>query len=183
MCTYLRSDGTAAGAMADLMCLVANMVNAGWELEHTALEQPEQRRLCLVGVCQRCGGRLCLGLRITDGLDRNDLLAEIYRHMRQISHNFGLSRSSREMFVELFHEEDQPFVREWLKRPENRDVAQMYRGKKDIDAAAAPERGGLCDGKHDQDARYFDAVPSTGTILRRNEHGKHTGTNLLWLPL
>lgn len=42
-----------------LLHVSANMEKEEWELDYTDINQPEKRRLCLVGVCRACGGRLC----------------------------------------------------------------------------------------------------------------------------
>ena len=39
--------------------VAANMTNIRWELDYTDINRSEKRRLCLVGVCRLCGGRLC----------------------------------------------------------------------------------------------------------------------------
>ena len=41
-----------------LQHLIVNMTNETWELDYKNLNRFENRRLCLVGVCRKCGGRL-----------------------------------------------------------------------------------------------------------------------------
>ena len=45
-----------------------NMTDVEWELDYTDLSRPEKRRLCLVGKCRICGGRLCQELDASDEL-------------------------------------------------------------------------------------------------------------------
>ena len=118
----------------DVLALVehvaVNMTDIRWELEYTDIDQPEKRRLCRVGTCRVCGGRLCHDMDASDQLAGDDFLAAIYRHLYQL-HNAGGNHMAnaefRRRFVEMFHEQDRPFIREWLERPENGHVCRMYR--------------------------------------------------------
>ncbi len=107
-----------------------NMKDVEWELDYTDLSRPEKRRLCLVGKCRVCGGRLCQELDASDELAGDDLLAAIYRHLYQV-HNAGgryMPRQEfRDRFIRMFHEADRAFLCEWLDRPENQHVSRMYR--------------------------------------------------------
>lgn len=118
----------------DMLALVehiaVNMTDIHWELEYTDIDRPEKRRLCRVGVCRVCGGRLCHEMDVSDELAGDDFLAAIYRHLYQLHSaggNYMTSAEFRRRFVEMFHEQDRPFLREWLARPENSHVAKMYR--------------------------------------------------------
>ena len=118
----------------DIMARVAhvgeNMRTTDWELDYTTLHRPEIRRLCVVGVCQQCGGRICVSLSPDDSAYGDDLLAMMYRHLWQYHHATSQHMSTalfREMFATMFHEQDQAFIREWLERPENQSVQRMYR--------------------------------------------------------
>lgn len=113
--------------------------DAVWELDYATLDDPGEYRLCVVGACQRCGGRLCMSVEKTGGLSGNDLLASMYRHLYQLNGKFGprLAYSDfRERFVRLFHEQDRSFIQAWLERPENRSAHTMYRRRAE---AATPE--------------------------------------------
>lgn len=118
----------------DILALVehvaVNMTDIHWELEYTDINKAEERRLCRVGSCSVCGGRLCHEMDASDQLAGDDFLAAIYRHLYQL-HNAGGNHMAnaefRRRFVELFHEQDRPFIHEWLKRPENSHVSRMYR--------------------------------------------------------
>lgn len=132
-CSCLSGGMAAEDQIKDVIYLYENIVNMAWELEYSSLHDLGGCRLCLLGTCRRCGGRLCFELHVTEGLDCDDFLAESYRHIYQCSYGTGLRplwREFREMFVRLFHQEDQPFIRAWLARPENQNIPQMYRRKK-----------------------------------------------------
>lgn len=116
--------------IALLLHVSTNMEKAEWELDYTDINRPEKRRLCLVGVCRVCGGRLCHELDASDDLAGDDFLAAIYRHLYQFHNANGRymsSREFREKFTLMFHEQDRTFIREWLARPENRNIHSMYR--------------------------------------------------------
>lgn len=109
-----------------------NFEFAGFELEYTSLEAAEERRLCKVGRCRTCGKRLCFDKELPTQDTVDGLLAKIYRWMYQLWKGPGEKlpeglANFREMFLNLFHEDDQELVREWLSRPENQNVHQMYR--------------------------------------------------------
>lgn len=113
--------------------VVGNLCEPEWDLEYTTLSKPESRRLCVVGVCQSCGGRLCHGIRVEDDLAGPDLLAALYRHLYQYHNSSGHSMKHtefRERFARMFHEQDRPAVRFWLEQPENQSVHTMYRRSK-----------------------------------------------------
>ena len=107
-----------------------NMTDVEWELDYTDLSRPEKRRLCLVGKCRICGGRLCQELDASDELAGDDFLAAIYRHLYQV-HNAGgrymPSWEFRARFIHMFLAPDQSFIRGWLDRPENQHIFRMYR--------------------------------------------------------
>ena len=117
--------------MMELVLHVANnLTEPEWELEYTTLSQAETRRLCVAGVCRRCGGRLCHGIRVEDDLTDSDLLAALYRHLYQYHNSSGHhveNAAFRQRFQEMFHEADRPAVGVWLKQPANQSVHTMYR--------------------------------------------------------
>ena len=129
MCSCLICGTSANEIIADLKHFHENILEAKWELEYTNLDNPENRRLCLVGTCRCCGNRLCTVIHITENLPKDDFLAEICRHVFLFSRNVGLSFSLQDfekMFVALFHEEDQSYIWEWLEHKGNRYAAWMY---------------------------------------------------------
>lgn len=117
-----------------------NMTDVQWELDYTDLFQAEPRRLCRVGVCRDCGGRLCHEVDASNNMAGDDFLSAIYRHLYQLDTPDGTqmtNRDFREKFVQMFHEQDRPFLREWLARPENSHASGMYR--RSVKASAPPE--------------------------------------------
>ena len=120
----------------DLALQVNHLMNncefTGIELEYTTLNPEENRRLCKVGRCRVCGKRLCTGTRLPAQGTTDGLLVEIYRWIYQMWKMPGEklpdgAADFRDMFLALFHKEDQELVREWLTRPENQTIHQMYR--------------------------------------------------------
>lgn len=102
-----------------------NMEDVRWELDYTDLSQPEMRRLCLVGTCRLCGGRLCQELSASDELVGDDFLKDIYRCLDQVSNTGDCHiprQAFQERFIRMFHERDRDMVRAWLVRLED----QMY---------------------------------------------------------
>lgn len=102
-----------------------NMTDVEWELDYTDLSRPEKRRLCLVGTCRICGGRLCHELDASDELAGDDFLAAISRDLHQFY--FAADRwitqyEFCERFARMFHPQDQVLVRAWMDRPENREI-------------------------------------------------------------
>ena len=88
-------------------------------MEYTTLEPEQDRCLCKIGRCRTCGGGLCIGRELPSQAAPDALLTEIYRWMFQTcdSEHDGLSSGAEcftDMFLSVFHESDQEFVREWL---------------------------------------------------------------------
>lgn len=106
-----------------------NMTNEVWELDYTDINRPEKRRLCVVGTCRLCGGRLCYEMDAAEALAGNDFLAAVYHRLYELHRSGGCfmgDSAFRVRFVELFHTQDQPLIRKWLEQPENR-AAQSAR--------------------------------------------------------
>ena len=100
-----------------------NMTNEVWELDYTDINRPEKRRLCVVGTCRLCGGRLCYEMDAAEALAGNDFLAAVYHRLYELHRSGGCfmgDSAFRVRFVELFHTQDQPLIRKWLEQPENR---------------------------------------------------------------
>lgn len=125
-CEALKSEYIAVF----LIHVAENMQNVEWEFDYTTLSHPESRRLCAVGNCRRCGGRLCSSIELDHTAFGDDLLAMAYRRLWQYT-QAGPSRMTskpfREMFVDMFHAQDHALVREWLDRPENQSLETMSR--------------------------------------------------------
>ena len=83
----------------------------------------KNRRLCLVGVCAKCGGRLCINIGCSNELVGNDFLVETYRQLRQLYHLDWRRMPNQEFwerFEQLFHEQDRPALSEWREWLEER---------------------------------------------------------------
>lgn len=107
-----------------------NMKAVEWELDYTDLSHPEKRRLCLVGTCRVCGGRLCQELHASDELAGDDFLAAVSRHLRQYYFEEDRRITQREFcerFARMFHPQDRELVREWMERAENRSTSAASR--------------------------------------------------------
>ncbi len=96
--------------------LIDNMTDETWELDYKDMNSSEDRRLCLVGVCSKCGGRLCINIGCSDELIGNDFLVDTYRRLRQLYHLNWRCMPNQELwerFEQLFHEQDRPALSEW----------------------------------------------------------------------
>ena len=104
-----------------LQHLIANMTDEAWEWDCNGLNCPGDRRLCLVGVCSKCGGRLCINVGASNELTGNDFVADTYRYLRQLYRSNWRRMSDQEFwerFIRLFREQDRPLVsnlRTWLE--------------------------------------------------------------------
>lgn len=118
-CAAIQSEDP----LAQITYLFGSIQEPKAELDYTTLASPHPYRLCLSGTCGKCGGRLCISLDEPGDLSGDDFLAAVYRHLYQVFNaNFGMGESRfRQMFTELFHEQDRPAVRCWLEgaRPFN----------------------------------------------------------------
>lgn len=101
--------------------LVDNMIDETWELDYTDLNHPEDRRLCLVGVCRKCGCWLCINIGGLDELIGNDFLVDTYRRLHELYHTGWRHMPKEEFwarFVQMLHEQDRPSAAEyktWLQ--------------------------------------------------------------------
>ena len=92
-----------------------------FELAYRTLDQAENRRLCKIGRCRICGGRLCLGGPLPGQSSADSLLEEIYRWMLE-QWDARTERLPdgvdcfRDLFLSMFHAPDRDFVCEWLNR-------------------------------------------------------------------
>ncbi len=125
-CAPVKNRGKDISALA--VHVADNMADIRWELEYTDINRPEKRRLCRVGSCRICGGRLCHDVDAFDHLAGDDFLAAVYRHLYEI-HNAGDNHMEcsefRLRFVEMFHEQDRPLIRKWLDGAGNRRVSHV----------------------------------------------------------
>ena len=122
--------------------IACSLVNAWWELEYTDLYRPEKRRLCRIGTCRICSGRLCHELALSDLLTGEDLLAAIYRCLqgfRAAQDRYMPIAAFRQMFAEIFREADQPLVREWLEKQKSGCASREYPQRKPLPVENAGE--------------------------------------------
>lgn len=80
------------------------------DLNYRTLSAGEIIRVCELGICQVCGGSICIGTQIEAGSDRAQTISEILdlaekRWQLHTGHSAAGERFGR-VFMELFHEED-----------------------------------------------------------------------------
>lgn len=149
--------------------LASHMSDVDWDLTYRDLEHIAPYRLCLIGKCAKCGGRLCVEQKPFDCASADDFLAAAYRHLYQFHQNMGqpLCREVfREKFVRMFHENDRPVVRGWLDRTENnslhsvlcKDTQKVYtivHTRADTDRAKFPPPEGMSSHTEQSTAREY----------------------------
>ena len=101
--------------------LIQNFEFLHLELEYDILVPGADWRLCQIGRCRRCGGRLCIGTRMTARDNLEDTLASIHllagqRWQGHTGKNPDESKDFRELFIRLFHEDDRQAVQDWLSQ-------------------------------------------------------------------
>lgn len=113
MCTCIANMNTAK----QLIHVSSNIRNVGWELDYETLDAPGGIRLCIVGVCAKCGERLCCGLSLGHETRGEKLIDSVYTYLTLFHKIDGLQltreRFDRDLLL-LFHEQDRPAVRTWL---------------------------------------------------------------------
>ena len=131
MCSCIPVKSKDAEDLIKSIChLTEYLIDPVWEFEHTTLDKPEERRLCIIGRCAICGKQLCTGLHVDASLFGDDLLAALYRHLYQFHSGRGCSLRCevfREKFLLMFPEEEQRRIHDWLNKPENTSVWRMWR--------------------------------------------------------
>lgn len=97
--------------------LAENITDIDWELDYKDLADVQGHRLCLIGRCKKCGGRLCISQtpkikaspeQILTALD--DSIGQMYSALRVNLH----PEEYYDKFAEMFHEEDRPVVDKWV---------------------------------------------------------------------
>lgn len=118
MCICISGMNTAR----QFIHIAGNIRNVIWELDYDTLTLPGSVRLCFVGVCARCGERLCYGLRVGEEKTGDDLIESIYTYL-DLFHRLDGLQIPRERFdgdfLLLFHEQDRPQVEKWLSMRES----------------------------------------------------------------
>ena len=97
--------------------LAENITDIDWELDYKDLADVQGQRLCLVGRCKKCGGRLCISQtpkikaspeQILSALD--DSIGQAYSALKV----YLRPEEYYDKFAEMFHEEDRPIVDKWV---------------------------------------------------------------------
>lgn len=113
MCTCISGMNMAR----QLIHIAGNIRGVIWELDYSTLTAPSSVRLCIVGVCARCGERLCYGLRVGEKETNEALIESIYTYL-DLFHKLDGLLIPREQFdrdfLRLFHVQDRPTVQAWL---------------------------------------------------------------------
>lgn len=136
-----------SGDVAQIVFHMAeNMEDIRWELDYKSLADLRGHRLCAVGKCRQCGGRLCASQGINSALTTERFLGAAYQHMEQFHKHHGapLSHAAfREMFAAMFHVEDRPFVEDWLVQREAKtgDKTEGQKAYTIVHTAAYADRG------------------------------------------
>ncbi len=107
-----------------------NMEQIEWSLTYNTLERIEPYRLCMVGRCHICGGRLCAEQKPFESDSTDDFLSAAYWHL----YHFHLAlmqplprATFRDRFVEMFRKENRAAVETWLARPEHQSIRTLLR--------------------------------------------------------
>ena len=103
------------------------------ELEYASLDAREPVRVCRIGRCRVCGGRMCDGTTLPPEKTVRELMPTICLLAGLAFQQFGYplpagTSSFREVFPTLFHEEDQAFAKQWLSEPEGWHLMELCCG-------------------------------------------------------
>lgn len=107
--------------------LIHNFEFLRLEMTYSVLDEISPIRMCEIGRCRKCGGRICIGATEPHAEPVGKRLEWLYfiaferLRQRRLSEPVSLE-VFQALFPALFHENDQPFVREWLASPET----QLY---------------------------------------------------------
>lgn len=118
--------------------LIHNFEFLRLELEYDTLAPGAVWRLCQIGRCRRCGGRLCIGTHMTARDTLEDTLASIHllvgqRWQRRTGTCSGRNKDFQELFIRLFHEDDRQIVQDWLaQQQEPADDRQVGAPKQEV---------------------------------------------------
>ena len=115
MCSCFRDTNVAR----QLVFIAANIRNVSWEFDYGTLEEPGNVRLCIVGSCEKCGGRLCYGLRVGGESCGEALIESVYDYLDLFHKLDGLSLDRQTFdagFLNLFHEADRAAAQVWLNK-------------------------------------------------------------------
>lgn len=105
------------------------------ELEYTSLDAQKPVRMCKVGRCRVCAGRMCDGFTLPSGKSAREQMPTICLlaglAFQQYGHSLPDERKSfQELFPALFHQEDQAFAKQWLSESEGQRLMALCCGGK-----------------------------------------------------
>ena len=115
MCSCIRNTNVAR----QLVFFAGNIRFVSWEFDYGTLEEPENVRLCIVGNCGKCGGRLCYGLRVGGEFCGEALIESVYDYLNLFHKLDGLSLDRQTFdagFLRLFHDADHAAAQAWLNK-------------------------------------------------------------------
>lgn len=115
MCSCIRDTNVAR----QLVFIAANIRDVSWEFDYGTLEEPGNVRLCIVGSCEKCGGRLCYGLRVAGESCGEALIESVYDYLDLFHKLDGLSMDRQTFdagFLRLFHDADRAAAQIWLNK-------------------------------------------------------------------
>ena len=103
------------------------------ELEYASLDTREPVRVCRIGRCRVCGGRMCSGSTLPSEKTARGLMPTIFLFAGLAFRQFGYSLpagtdSFQALFPTLFHKEDQAFAKQWLSEPEGWHLMELCCG-------------------------------------------------------
>ena len=165
-----------SGDVAQIVFHMAeNMEDIRWELDYKSLADLSGHRLCAVGKCRQCGGRLCTGQYPVDAQTPEDFLAAVYRQLNQFHRRLDAALSHPafcESFAAMFHEEDRPFVEDWLVQREAKtgDKREGQKAYTIVHTAAYADRGVFP--APDAIATFFDKALAEKRLRELVEKGK-----------
>lgn len=119
LCTCM--DWQKDDLIRTVMHLAENITDIDWELDYKDLADVQEHRLCMVGRCKKCGGRLCISQTPQIKVSLEQILTALDKSIDQAYIALGVNLHPEEYydkFTEMFHEEDQLFVKKWLLRRE-----------------------------------------------------------------
>lgn len=94
-----------------------NITDINWELDYQNLADVQGHRLCLVGRCKKCGGRLCISQTPKIKVSPEQILSALDDSIGQAYSALKVNLQPEEYydkFAEMFHEEDRPVVDKWV---------------------------------------------------------------------
>ena len=97
--------------------LAENITDIDWELDYEGLADVQGHRLCLVGRCKKCGGRLCISQTPKIKASPEQILSALDDSIGQAYSALKVNLQPEEYydkFAEMFHEEDRPVVDKWV---------------------------------------------------------------------